>query len=223
MDGPEVLRNEDTRYYTFNSSSILDELNDGSRNVFHLSEATPEPDSSIPSVIVRWTQADYLRVAQAVQQLIWQEPEGALELSQATFKMDCGDINQGTFSEVNLNFYRMIKETDSMTRIQYYIIITPSKNLIKTVRMEIDTNGSVIIPTDLKQYNITAEEALRIAEEKGGADIRGINDNPCMIVGILDGTDGWTIVYQQKDEISWEIVFRIVINAQTGSVRKTKP
>lgn len=216
-DAKEVAINKDDRYYTFDSTTIFDALNQESQNIFSLSSITPTPESSPPSVTIPWTQSDYLRVAEAVQQSILQEPLGALNLYYATFTMNCGDINKGTFSEVDFVFYKVIQTEEGATRVQYHIILIPSENFMKTNKAEFIPNIKIIEPIDLSRYQITAEKALQIAEENGGTQKRSEVNDSCMVFGMVDGPTGWTVTYQTRSEYRWMPIYKITIDPQTGS------
>jgi hypothetical protein len=222
-DTREVEHNLDTRFYSFNSTSILNSLKQGSSGVFTLLEKTPQPIAHIPRVTVLWIQVDYFRVAQAIQQSVWNEPLEALSLSDAIFTLDCSDIEQSVFSMAAFTFYKMVQNEGVETRIQYIIRIIPSENYVRTSRAEYYPNARVLEQTELGQYPITAEKALKIAEENGGAGIRFENNNLCMVDGIVNGLDGWSVLYQTKNEYSWNTVYEIAINQQTGSFKVTRP
>lgn len=222
-DTREVEHNLDTRFYSFNSITILNSLEEGNSAVFTAIKKAPQPLAHIPRVTVLWTQADYLRVAQAIQKSVWNEPIEAIRLSDAIFTVDCSDIGQSVFSMAVFTFYKMVQKEGVETRIQYIIRIIPSENYIRTSRAEYYPNARVLEPTELGQYPITAEEALKIADENGGARIRFENENSCMIDGIVNGLDGWIVLYQTKNEYSWESVYEMTINPQTGSFKVIRP
>ncbi len=222
-DAKEVEQKREERYYLFDSTTILDALKRGSLNVFTLSKSTPKPESFTPSVKAKWTQADYLLVAQAVQQDVWRESLGSLDLYYAIFTMDCSDAKLGTFNMVDFVLYKLIKAEDVETRVQYHITIIPSENYLYTSRAEYYPNVSVIEPTALSQYQITAEKALQIAEMNGGVEKRSEYEKSCMITGIVNGLDGWTVSYQTRNEYRWAVIFEIEIDSQTGSFKVTRP
>lgn len=222
-DTREVEHNVDTRFYSFNSSTILNSLKQGSSGVFTSFDKTPQPMAYIPRVTILWTQADYLRVAQAIQQSVWNEPLEALSLSDAIFTLDCSDIEQSVFSMAAFTFYKMVQKEGVETRIQYIIRIIPSENYVRTSRAEYYPNARVLEPTELGQYPITAEKALKIAEENGGAQKRSDHNNSCMINEIINGSYWWTVIYHTRDEYSWNTAYEITINPQTGSFKVTRP
>ncbi len=212
-DAKEVERNADSRYYTFDAATIFQLLDQGSLDIFTLLETTPQPVSQkpfVPSVTVSWTQADFLRVAQAVQQYIWEEPLGVLELSSMYFTLDCLDVDQGVFSMAVFTFYKVIRTDGEETRVQYLVRIIPSENLIRTSRAEFYPNIHIMIPIDLNQYPLTVEKALQMAEERGGTKERSEVDNSCMINAINE-SHGWKVLYQTWNEYRWEVIYSISI------------
>ncbi len=70
---------------------------------------------------------------------------------------------------------------------------------------------------DLKQVKITAEDALKIAEENGGKEARLSTQNKCTIQVKLSGDFGWRVfVYDDKTGSSF---FSIEINRDTGKIK----
>jgi len=219
LDTREVVHSLDISFYSFNSSTILNSLEQGSPGVFTSLAKTPQPMVHIPRVTTRWTQADYLRVAQAIQQSVWNEPLEALSLSDAIFTLDCSDVEQGVFGMVAFTFYKIVQKGGMEARIQYIALIVPSDNYVRTSRSENYPNARVLKPTELGQYPITAEKALKIAEENGGTRLRLDKNNSCMIDGIVNGMDGWSVLYKTRNEYIWETVYEIAIDPQTGSFK----
>lgn len=218
-DTREVEHNVDTRYYSFDFTTILYSLNQGNSDVFTSLDKTPQLVAQIPRVTVLWTQADYLHVAQAIQESVWEEPTNTLSLSDAIFTLDCLDIEQSVYSMAAFTFYKLVQNEEIETRIQYIIRVIPSENYVRTSRAEYYPNARVLKPAQLDQYPITAEKALQIAEENGGARSRSEHNNVCRIDGIVNELDGWSVLYQTRNEYSWIPIFEVTINHKTGSYK----
>jgi len=219
LDIREVEHNLDVRFYSFDSATILNSLKQGSSGVFTSFTKTPQPITRVPRMTTLWTQADYLRMAQAIQQSIWNDPLETLSLSDALFAVDCSDVEQNVFGMASFTFYKMVQQKGGEARIQYIIDIIPPENYVRTSRAEHYPNGRVIKPTELDQYPITAEKALKIAENNGGARIRLENNNSCRVDAIVNGLDGWMVLYAIKDKYGWKNVYEIDIDPQTGSLK----
>ena len=68
----------------------------------------------------------------------------------------------------------------------------------------------------LSQLQITAEDALTIAEENGGKETRQLVDNECRIHARLAGDHTWQILIYQNDTGS--SLFRMVIDPSSGTI-----
>ena len=220
-DAKEVELNLDSRFYSFESSTILNSLDLENSGVFTRIEKTSQPMVQPQSITVLWPQADYLRIAEAVLRFVWQESPEDFNLSDASFTLNCSDLDQGAFRMAVFTFYKLISKEGEDTRVQYIIRINPTENWVYTSRAEHYPNMRVLEPTELGQYPITAEKALKIAEENGGAQKRSDHNNSCMIDEIINGSDGWTVIYQTRSEYRWRPIFKIAINLQTGSFKIT--
>ena len=75
-------------YYSIDPETLLEALDRGDTDVFTLLDPTPEAVSTPSSLeSVSWSQADYLRIAQALHQQSWQEPLGAQNLYHVALEM----------------------------------------------------------------------------------------------------------------------------------------
>ncbi len=223
-DRIELERNYELRDYSINPETILESLDQGDENVFTLQTVTPEVTSSTPAAPVSWSQADYLRIAQALHEQAWGEPLGAKNLFNVSFDMDCADIERGTFSDATFDSYTIIQTVEEETRIEYWILITPLKNSVSTSKQEFRPNVHSLKPIDLEQYRITAEEALQIAEKNGGSEKRLEVDNACEIDALAPGPDikDWRIIYVNVPNLIKRL-FEIAIDPQTGEYRVLYP
>lgn len=68
----------------------------------------------------------------------------------------------------------------------------------------------------LSQIQITAEDALAIAEAKGGKETRQLVENKCRIHVRLAGDSAWQILIFQNDTGS--SLFRMVIDPESGKI-----
>ncbi len=216
-DRKEITRNQVLQDYTFDSATILASLDRGDTNVFMLQEATPQATSSPSPGLVSWSQSDYFRVAQALNQKLWQVNLGAQTLFNMYFGMDCSNVEQGVFSSAVFDSFQIIQTKDEKVRIEYGVGIFPSKNEVHTNRIEYYPSLGEYTPIDLAQYRISALDALQIAEKNGGKEKRSANKNACVIRLMAPGSDGkgWNIAYQYQDTDNR--LYEIKINPQTGA------
>ncbi|PKO15298.1 MAG: hypothetical protein CVU39_11890 [Chloroflexi bacterium HGW-Chloroflexi-10] len=225
-DGIEIEGKGERQSYTIDSASILDSLVQGNTDIFKLQEATPVMISTPISESVTWSQADFFRIAQALYQKSWQETLGEQNLYAVAFVMDCSDIERGTFSKAEFYSFKIIKTGEEDTRVEYYIRIAPSENLVSTSKVEFSPSLHIMKPIDLEEYQISAEAALQIAEKNGGAEKRLEYKNECLINTIAPGPDGkgWRVTYVNINN-KIESYLKIAINPETGEskVLKSKP
>ncbi|MCE9646907.1 MAG: hypothetical protein K8S20_12980 [Chloroflexi bacterium] len=67
---------------------------------------------------------------------------------------------------------------------------------------------------DLRKLTVKYEDALKLAEDNGGKDVRLHFNNQCQISLIL--RDNWDVTYWSKDRP----VFEIQIDSHDGDVKK---
>jgi len=209
----------ETGAYVINPTTILDSLNHGETNVFAPVLATPNDDSILPSDSIYWAQADYLKIANALSQFIWNETLDDWLVYYLVFERNCDD-HPGGFYSADIIYYKTIGVGWQKKYTARWIQIYP---LASIVYWGGDTdfpssNGWVAI--DLRKFKITADDALRIAEENGGDRLRSKVQNVCNISIDLPNND--------KD-ISWDIrynsnpFFEIIVDPYSGKYELLSP
>ncbi len=223
----ESVESSDLRYYIIDPATIFEALNRGDMDVFKLLDPTPEamPTPFPYTDSVSWSQEDYFRVVQALYQQIWQEPFESQNLNYMNFRMNCAEIEQGLFSWAKLDSFKVIQTGKEETRIEYNNFITPSDHDLITSRVEYTPNINKWEPLDLTQFQISAKEAIQIAEKNGGAEKRLKYENDCEINVVAIGTKGnvWDVSYRNNRDDWWYTIFKIAIDAQTGSFEIWRP
>lgn len=127
-----------------------------------------------------------------------------------TFKRECQNNPIG-FDIADISLYKANGFEYSLREIAIY-----------PLAKEIDWGGETTYPRpfldgwsniDLAKTNITAEDALRIAEEQGGKKARSKDENDC---GILVGISNLHNEFQWKVSYYFSPFFEIVIDPFTG-------
>ena len=134
------------------------------------------------------------------------------------FSQDCQDDPTG-FREADFYYFRTAFHNNG--KIRY----TTQNFFIAPEYGEVIWAGGANFPHPfigwknirLSQIQITAENALAIAEENGGKETRQLVDNECRIHVRLAGDGAWQIVIYQNDTGS--SLFRIVIDPETGDIK----
>jgi hypothetical protein len=204
--------------YSINSETILSSLEDGNANVFTPEMATP----SVPifEEPISWSQADYLKIADALNEFVWNEPLDDWKLFSMDFITACHDDPRG-FGLGDLYFFKTIfHKNGKLGETGRGYLISPQYG-------DVEWGGRQNFPypfpsgwksVDLEKVKITAEDALRIADENGGRKSRMSVQNQCKINVSLSGYTNWEVyIYSYKTGNS---IFRMVIDPYTGKVIK---
>lgn len=206
----------DKGYYKINPKTILSSLDDGKINVFDVEIATPE--SPIFEEPISWRQSDYMKVASALHQFVWNEALDDWSLYYMNFSTTCHDNLDG-FGLGDFYYFKTILRDDG--KIRYTVRglqITPQYG-------DTTWGGRITFPRSLsgwKRVNLvgikfTAEDALQIADKNGGMDARLAVQNQCKIDVGLSGYTDWEVnIYDYKNGTS---IFRMEIDPYTGEIK----
>jgi hypothetical protein len=198
-------------YYKFNPQTILSSLEHEDKNVFEPLSTIPSKVEKITDTSISWTQADYLRVFSAFSKLVWND-----SMDSKVWKIYYVDFVGNCFDDVcNLHnaliVYFTISANSYTTRI---IEIQPSFGL---VRWGDKTSYPLVRQwegVELSPKRITAEDALKIAEENGGKEIRLKAPNKYMVTvhAWESKNNNWQVQYLSDDPPYYEFL----INFDTG-------
>lgn len=206
----------DGDFYQMDSQTILASLDGGETNVF-----TPVAANSQAPIFeepISWQQSDFLKVARGLNQFIWKEPLSGWKLYSMNFSAACQDDPIG-FSEGDFYYFKTVFRDNGKIRYstQDYSI-SPQTGAVSWA-------GGANFPHPplgwasirLSQIKVTAEDALRIAEENGGRETRLLAQNKCrMHMGLLSGDAVWQVFIYQDDTGS--TLFRMKIDTRTGRI-----
>ena len=205
----------DRSSYQIDPSAIIAALDSGATDVF-----TPM-DASQPTVVpngsVSWQQGDFLKVARSLNQTVWAEPLSGWRLYSMHFSSACQDEPRG-FAEADFYYFKTTFRDNG--KIRY----TTQDFFISPQHGQVTWAGGSNFPHPLfgwknirlGRIQITAEDALTIAEENGARESRLLVDNKCSIHVALSGDDPWQ-VYIYNDDTS-ALIFRMEIHPSTGGI-----
>ncbi len=205
-------------FYRINPDTIISSLERGGIDVFTPEVATPPIYTPAPeSLQSLWGQADYLKVVSALHQFVWKESLDNWLLYSAKFDAVCRD-NPSGFSSGDFIFYKTVWDQEKIRYATRELVIDP-------LRGEVSSAGTTNFPhpifgwkgVNLVQIKVTADDALKMAEEDGGRAIRLSNQNACSINIGLSGYRGWYIWYEGKNGLS---IYNIQIDPYTGQIIK---
>ena len=213
------------QYYSMDPDTILESLAQRNTDVFNLLTATPEGELPSPEKSILWSEEDFLLVAETIYEQSWGERLGDQNLYNMLFHVNCADVEWEAFSDAEIKSFKVIQvEGEEETRVEYWISIWPEIDLVYTLEVAYQPNVNYKVPIELSQYRVYASEALRIAEDNGGGEIRTKVGNDCKISAMAPGLDGkgWQVLYYSD---GFTRLFEIAIDPQTGDyeVMYTKP
>ncbi|SRR6266498_3364901 len=207
----------DKRYFTIDPETVLVDLDHGKTDVFTPEIATPE--NPIFEKPIDWQQSDYLKIANALNQFVWNETLESWSLYYVNFNTACHNNLKG-FGVAEIAYFKTIPydalQKDYTVRAfqitpQYgYVVSSGGANFPQPL---FDKWKSV----NLNKLRIFAEEALKIAEENGGEAARLSVQNQCTINVRLSGSAGWKVFIYADDTGS--SIFRMEIDPYTGKIK----
>ena len=207
---------EQTDSFEIDPETILTALEQGQTNVFVPINSTPEAYISLPAGSYSWTQADYLKISENLFQYVWKEPASAWSLYQiGLVKRGC-ENNLDGFDMARVVYFKSIEVDGEEMYTVRDVFITPLLRKItwgKTWNYHPTHKWKEIIFEGLQ---VTADDALLLAENNGGKDIRLRMNNKCNISVDLapDGTySGWRITYIDENA---RTVFAMSVDPSTG-------
>lgn len=206
----------DRSSYQIDPNTIIAALDAGKTDVF-----TPVDSfqpAAAPNGFVSWQQDDFLKVARSLHQTVWAEPLTGWRLYSMHFSSACQDDPRG-FTEGDFYYFKTTFRDNG--KIRY----TTQDFFIFPQHGQATWGGGSNFPHPLfgwqnirlGRIQITAEDALTIAEENGGRESRLLVNNKCSIHVALSGNNTWQ-VYIYNDDTS-ALIFRMEIDPETGEIK----
>ena len=188
-----------TGYYKIDPESILASLAEGNTNVFTPLIQEPDLVTQISNLPISWSEGDFLMIANALSQLIWKGPINTENWSVDSifFRTICNGSLTG-FDTAEITFFKPVDVNGKKYYTTRYINIDPYFGLVRW-GSEALYHRPILFKWksfDLVHSTINAENALQIADEHGGKDIRMQIDNKCSIyVSLSKDKSRWRIDY----------------------------
>jgi hypothetical protein len=211
----------DSGYYEINPGTILASLDQGKTDVFVPFLGDPDRDEPHYDSIA-WTQADYLKIANALSLEAWNEPLDLESWKTEYIRLvqKCENDPRGfhTFAIVYSKELGMRDlERRYVTRLieinAWQGLIYWGKNATFSAPLLLGWDGA-----ELTRFKIVADDALQIAEKSGGSNIRSEVNNNCRI--ILSVNQLSTLPHQQNWLVDYERTkFYVHINPYTGKYK----
>jgi hypothetical protein len=208
--------------YQINSADLLETLRQGKSDAFILLGPSQNvfPTPSTPRV--EWKQSDFLYIAQALHEDVWNESLDGWLLREMRFGLDCADISSGPQSSF-ITFFKSQQTDKGPSRLARTFYIFADVNRITIDEGEYYPEIDQWPAIDLANVKIPVEDALQIAENNGGAQFRSETDNNCHIVADIDSYDNeeWVISYSSGSG-DQEKSYELEINTLTGDYKKVQ-
>ncbi len=158
---------------------------------------------------VLWGQSDYLSIVKTFFQVNWKDTIADWKIKDFLFHLSCDNAQVSLHPQsAQLKLYQVNNhDTGTDSRIERYIFISPHESLLEWGETEYSPDYSSHRYYDLSQVKISAEEALRIAEDNGGRDYRLSQNNECSISVFLKYSNwpltdyNWRVYYSRDYSI----------------------
>ena len=206
----------DKHYFAIDPERVLADLDHGETDVFTSEIATPE--NPIFNKTIEWHQSDYLKIAGNLNRFVWNETLEDWNLYYMNFKVTCHDNPTG-FEFAEIAYFKTISQ-DLLQRshVGRAFQIVPQDGYV-VYSGEANFPQSPFDPWEslnLNKLRISAEDALKMADENGGRAARLSVQNECTICARLSGNIAWNIFISAND--SGSTIFRIAVDPYTGKV-----
>ena len=204
-------------FFRINPETILASLKNGDKEVFLPEERDVEENvwggPILYELPVPWRQSDYLMVANALNHFVWKDTLDNWGLFSMDFSTNCQDIPSG-FREGGFEFFKT--SFADFGRLRY-----TTRSLYMTPEyLSVVWGGDSNFPhpllgwkgIDLSRVKISADDALKIADENGGREARlEVNDKCYASVHLRpEFWNGWSV--------SIGPFFKIYIDSYTGEI-----
>ncbi len=208
----------DTGVFTIDPGTILASLDAGNVDVF-LPESISLDDLDWTGPVlykqpIPWRQSDYLKTASALNQFVWKDTLDDWSLFDMSFHTTCQEDPYG-LTGGDFRYFKTIFDKGKIKYTWRTMFMIPEY-------LNVVWGGGAVYPhpplgwkkIDLSRLKVTAEDAIRIAEENGGREARLKVQNECNIVLLLmpQRFEGWKVNIGSD--------FEIQIDPYTGKIIK---
>jgi hypothetical protein len=182
-----------------NPATVLDEIHNEKPLVLQIQ---PDPFSFDQPFImpIRWSQHDFLEVAQAYGKVIWQDDLSLWHLYKVWFDSDC-DSSDGRFNNAEFLYYREVTEGEDKLYAVRAIELDPEEGMLIWGEDAGYHRPSFFgwINVDENFARVPADQALALADARGGSEFRKTANYVCSVDLSLwpEGNDSmdWSVSY----------------------------
>ena len=210
-----VTEYQEEKYYLLNPERVLDDLDNGTPiTLSPISESLKIPP--VPNKSYSWRQFDFLKLAVYIDDYAWKDNRyNNWMVSNILFRGDCATANLG-FDTFSIRYSHLSKSNDIVSRLVGVFLTINRVETGQDVLPSIPFWDFGLFPID--SVEITADTALRIADENGGRKAREFAKNECYAnVDFFSKKGGWRVEYKERK--SGESIFLIFVDSTTGKVK----
>jgi len=219
-DKSEEMTNLFYHYYSFEPTSLLEEIEAGNINVFSPIAEEPPLVPSDQQISVPWTQGDYFRIANALFEFARGDTLDGWQLNSMYFILGCPEFGTG-LQDGNLEFFKIVKTNERVSRIVRIVNIYPRNKYVFITENEYYPKLVDWSSINFGENMFSADAVLQIADKAGGQVKRLSVENACNISLLLSpdsaSYEGWWAHYYRRDDDT--TLFRVKIDPITGEVR----
>ncbi len=192
--------------FEIDPETLLLSLDRGETEMFNPMIATPEVYTPLAAGSFPWTQSDYLKIASALAQIKRKENLNDWHVFSMLFEKDCSTIPKG-FDAGWVVYFKLHNKDGTPDYFHYQtdaIAIFPLSKNMKAGRDYFPRPLLGWTSINVNSLKVTADDALQIAEEKGGEKTRLKLNNICKISVFnspSSGDNDWIVRYEGRFEI----------------------
>jgi hypothetical protein len=217
-----------TYYFQFNPKNILATIDQG-KDIFSPISSDDFANTNNEYVDIKWSQADFLQVADALSKRVWNEPLNLEHWNVYLILLDgsCDDSCAGFYS-FEITYYKTIKTGWEPTYYARHIDLIAGGGVARMGDGNFSTDFSLGYweNIEMAKFQTTADQAIRIAEEYR-KKIAGFEDISYIVVNISPISKSpysthkydWEIEYSHSNPTAFLTVY---INPFTGKVLETR-
>lgn len=181
-------------------AKVLDDIHQGKKLVLQIQ---PEPNPDNPPFItpIRWSQNDFLEVAQAYGKVIWQDDLNLWHLYKLSLYKRC-DSSDGKFTDAEFLFYHEVTKGKEDIYSVRAIDLSPEYGQLRWGGDTYYSRPRYFGWTEIDRQNIakiSGEDALALADQRGGNEFRKSVNNLCTISVLMSPPDlkrmDWSVTY----------------------------
>lgn len=223
----ELLISEKEKYYAINPATTLISISQGQIEDAFIPHSAETFDENNKQTI-HWSADEYFLVAWSLNQVVGNGSVDDWNIKRVIFDYDCVNTGMG-FERGRIRLFKVGIIAGKESRTVLDIDLMPTNKVIRIGEGIYSPIVEKWDALDLNNIKISAEQAIKIAEQNGGKNARNKVANECfvsidLLTGGLVGYNGWTVSYRVFNAYSsLETMFEVLIDPQNGNFQVVTP